>query len=61
MEETIKWLSNNWLSVLVALSISLKAFRDAFDKTPATDDNWFERAVTIVGKAVTSLTMGKRP
>lgn len=61
MEDTIKWLSNNWLAVAVAVSISLKAFRDAFDKTPATDDNLFERIVTIVSKAVASLTTGKRP
>jgi hypothetical protein len=61
MDGIIKWVTDNWLAVAVALSISLKAFRDAFDKTPATDDNLFERIVSIVVKAVASLTTGKRP
>ena len=62
--EFVKWFQDNWaaiLAVLVAFSMFLKALRDAIDKTPATDDNAFERIVTIVGKVVLSLTTGKRP
>lgn len=39
----------------------ITAIRDAIDKTPATDDNWFERAQTISAKAVKFLMAGKRP
>lgn len=60
----VTWWNANWpaiLAVLVALSMFLKALRDAIDKTPASDDNLFERIVTIVGKVVASLLTGKRP
>lgn len=40
------------IAVLVALHTGLKAYRDAVDTTPETDDNWFEKAVTIMGKIV---------
>ena len=43
-----------WLGLTIAIVIAahtgLKALRDAIDNTPQTDDNWFERAVTIMGK-----------
>lgn len=45
---------NIWIvagvTIFIALHTILKAVRDAIDKTPATDDNAFERVVTIVGK-----------
>lgn len=39
------------ITIFIALHTILKAVRDAIDKTPATDDNAFERIVTIMGKA----------
>ncbi len=39
------------ITLFIAVHTILKAVRDAIDKTPATDDNAFERAVTIMGKA----------
>lgn len=60
----IEWLQNNWMQITVitiSLHTLLKAIRDAFDKTPQTDDNWFERLVTAMGKAVNYIATGKRP
>jgi len=60
----IDWIKDNWVVVgvvFIAFHTFLKAVRDAIDKTPATDDNWFERLVTIVGKVASYLFMGQRP
>lgn len=38
------------ITILIAIHTILKAVRDAIDKTPTTDDNGFERLVTILGK-----------
>lgn len=47
-------LQHAWLGALIlgflCVHTGLKAWRDATDKTPETDDNWFERTVTIMGK-----------
>lgn len=55
--------NNIWIvagiTIFIALHTILKAIRDAIDKTPATDDNAFERIVTIIGK-VASYLMGFR-
>lgn len=62
MEQIIEYVKANWASILIiaiALHTFLKAVRDAIDKTPATDDNWFERLVTIIGKMLNYFT-GKR-
>lgn len=40
------------IAILIALHTGLKALRDALDTTPQTDDNWFERGITIMGKVV---------
>ena len=49
-------LEHQWvglsLAVFIAVHTGLKALRDALDTTPDTDDNWFEKAVTIMGKMV---------
>lgn len=58
----IDWVQGHWAEILViavALHQVLKAVRDAIDTTPATDDNWFERLVTILGK-VLNYFAGKR-
>lgn len=53
-----------WLSltiVIYLLSVKLiVGVRDAIDKTPASDDNWFEKAATILGKTIGYLA-GFRP
>ncbi len=64
MENAIGWVKENWVTVTVivlAINTFLKAVRDAIDKTPATDDNWFERLVTILGKFSGYILAGKRP
>ena len=43
------------VTIFIALHTILKAVRDAIDKTPETDDNIFERTVTIAGKAAAYL------
>lgn len=48
--------SHPWIPLVASLYLvavkTLQGIRDAIDKTPATDDNWFERAVTILGKTI---------
>lgn len=59
----MEWIQQNWVAigvVVLGIHATLKGLRDAIDKTPATDDNWFERGVTIMGKLVGYL-FGKRP
>jgi hypothetical protein len=43
------------ITIFVAVHTIVKAVRDAIDKTPATDDNAFERVVTIMGKVAAYL------
>ena len=38
------------IASIIAVHTGLKALRDAIDTTPQTDDNWFERSITILGK-----------
>ena len=62
MEQIISFVQANWAQILVvslAVHTALKAIRDAIDKTPATDDNWFEKMVTFIGK-VLNYFAGKR-
>lgn len=46
-------------TILLALHTFLKAVRDAIDTTPETDDNWFEKLMTFLGK-VANYFAGKR-
>ena len=58
----MEWIQANWVQigvVALALHTFLKALRDALDKTPETDDNAFEKIVTILGKFISYL-FGKR-
>lgn len=58
------WIKDNYLVIWVAFlqfAVFMKNTRDAIDRTPLIDDNWFERIVTIIGKIVAALTVGKRP
>lgn len=60
----MEWLQQNWMSVSVVYLLFysfVKGLRDVLDKTPATDDNIFEKAVTALGKLALLFTTGKRP
>lgn len=64
MENIVQWVQANWVAIVavfLAFHKVLVTIRDILDKTPGTDDNWFEKAVTVVGKLVSYLTTGKRP
>lgn len=54
-----------WLVVLIIImrefATMIKNVRDAIDKTPESDDNWFERLATIISKAVKGYAVGIRP
>ena len=53
-----------WIFVVVAIYVAvvtaIKGIRDAIDTTPETDDNWFERIVTILWKTL-KYAVGIRP
>ncbi len=48
------------ISIYLVVVKALQGVRDAIDKTPNTDDSWFERTVTILGKTIGYLG-GVRP
>ena len=54
----------NWAEIVLiylAAHKLLVTIRDVFDSTPNTDDNAFERIVTVLGKLADYLVKGKRP
>lgn len=58
------WFIDNWekIGVIYLLLIKLiTAIRDVIDKTPATDDNFFEKMVTVLNSTLKYLVFGKRP
>ena len=60
----IEWIQSNWVSIVAGYLLFVKVIttlRDAIDTTPASDDNLFERAVTIINKLTNALVTGKRP
>ena len=61
----MEWLNSiDWVKVGVGYVLFIqvmKAVRDVLDKTPATDDNAWERACTIIVKLGETLLTGKRP
>lgn len=64
INNAIHFVSANWVAIIavaVAVHTAAKGIRDAIDTTPETDDNLFERAVTIMGKAVAYIVKAKRP
>jgi hypothetical protein len=64
MEGLITWFQENWVGIIavyLAVHKALVAVRDAIDKTPGSDDNWFEKFVTVMGKLGGYLVAGKRP
>lgn len=67
--DILSWLNNlavthPWIPLVLSIYLVtvkfLQGVRDAVDKTPLTDDNWFERTVTILGKTIGYLG-GVRP
>lgn len=67
--DIIAWLNNYamahpWIPLTISFYLvavkALQGVRDAIDKTPTSDDNWFERTVTILGKTIGYLG-GVRP
>lgn len=48
------------IAIFLVISTAIKGIRDAIDKTPQSDDNWFERLATIITKAAGYLA-GIRP
>lgn len=60
----VEWFQANWVAILavyIAFYMFMKAVRDVLDKTPLTDDNFFEKFVTFLGKLAALLGTGKRP
>ena len=54
----------NWEQITLIYLLAVKfitGLRDAIDKTPTSDDNWFERICSILGKTVNYVTFGARP
>ena len=64
MENIVSFIKDNWVgivAVFLAFHKILVTIRDILDKTPSTDDNWFEKLVTILGKLGGYLVTGQRP
>lgn len=65
IENIITWLSSHdyvgtGLALFLAFHTFVKGVRDAFDKTPDVDDNWFEKFATFLGRLAKYL-VGVRP
>jgi hypothetical protein len=64
MQNVIDFVKDNWVQITVVYLAFVKfitVIRDAIDKTPGVDTNWFERLVTILEKTAGSLLLGQRP
>ena len=59
----MEWIQSHWVGIVAGYVLFIqvmKAIRDAIDTTPESDDNWFERACTIMGKLGATLITGQR-
>lgn len=59
----MEWLQTHWVEIVAGYLLFVKVvttLRDAIDSTPGTDDNWFERACTVLSKLGAALTTGRR-
>lgn len=64
MQQLIDFVRDNWVQITVIYLAFVKfitVIRDAIDKTPGVDTNWFERLVSILEKTAGSLILGQRP
>ena len=60
----VEWIQSHWVGIAAGYLLVIKVLttiRDAIDASPLTDDNWFERACTIMSKLGASLITGARP
>ena len=59
----LDFLKDNWEKIGI-IFLLFRSFvigvRDALDKTPETDDNWFERFASILKKAAAYALLGTR-
>jgi len=59
-----QFVRDHWVEITVvylAFAKFITAIRDVLDKTPQSDDNWFEKMVTLLNKLGSYLLTGKRP
>lgn len=57
------FIQEHWAEILVVVLVIqnvAKGIRDAIDTTPETDDNVFERVLTIINKVTSYVLMAKR-
>lgn len=63
-QNALSFIKDNWIAigvVYLALHKLLVTIRDVLDKTPQTDDNLFEKLVSVMGKLAKYFTTGARP
>lgn len=67
-EEILNLFGSKYVQMFTTIStiyllfyVFIKGVRDALDKTPDTDDNAFEKFVTILGKLAKLFMAGQRP
>lgn len=64
IQNIINFVKDNWIQITViylAFAKFITAIRDVLDKTPASDDNLFEKICTLINKLGAYLLTGKRP
>lgn len=58
-------LTHAWISLVIPMYLLflkyITGIRDILDKTPETDDNWFEKSVTFLKKFSGLVILGQRP
>lgn len=64
MADIWSFIQQNWEKIGVAYLLFIKfltSIRDILDKTPDSDDNWFEKLCTLLSKLPQTLLLGQRP
>jgi hypothetical protein len=64
MDHFIVWFQQNWVGIIAVYLLVAKfitGLRDVLDKTPAVDDNIFEKICTVMAKLADYLVKGQRP
>lgn len=64
IQNVVNWVHDNWVGIIAVWLAIIKVvttIRDILDKSPQTDDNWFEKICTLLGKLANSLIKGERP
>lgn len=67
-EEVLNIFGSKYVQMFTTIStvyllfyVFIKGVRDVIDSTPETDDNAFEKFVTLLGKLAKLFTFGQRP